>query len=66
VKKIEDMNAGITIPLKNIIMNLRIQFLKINLMETEDILDAPPILSINLYLCMDLYVVLSTLWVFNL
>jgi len=65
MKKKKDINAGITMPLKNIIMNQRIKFLKINLMETEDILDAPPIPCINLCLCMDLSVVLSTLLMLN-
>lgn len=56
----KDMNVGTIMPPKPITTKPKTKFLKINFKETEDILLVPLTLSINLYLCTDLSVALST------
>ena len=58
-------NVGIIMPPENII-TLIPKLTKTLLMETEDILYVDPIPSMNLFLIMDLFVVLSTLLTSNL
>lgn len=66
MKTLKVMNAGIIILLPNIIMKKMPKQLKMLLMEIEVILYVDPILFINLYLSMVLFVVLFTLSTLNL
>lgn len=66
MKTLKVMNVGIIILLPNIIMKKMPKQLKMLLMEIEVILYVDPILFINLYLSMVLFVVLFTLSTLNL
>mmetsp|Transcript_1490 Transcript_1490/g.161 ORF Transcript_1490/g.161 Transcript_1490/m.161 type:complete len:118 (+) Transcript_1490:758-1111(+) len=66
MKMKEDMNVGIITLLLNITMKKMLKLLKMLLMVIEVILYVDPILFINLYLCMVLFVVLFTLLTLNL